>query len=584
VRTVVTAGHVDHGKTTLVRALTGMDPDRLAEEKARGLTIDLGYAWTVLGVGDDAIETAIVDVPGHARFVKNMLAGVGGVSGCLFVVSAAEGWMPQSEEHLRILELAGLRGGVVALTRAAAVSPQQLAGARSTVAGAVAGSFLAAAPVIETDSPTALGLDDVRRALHALLASEPAPRDVGRPRLWVDRAFRVRGAGTVVTGTLAGGSITVGDSLLLAGPGGPPATVRARQLEALRRPRDRVQPGERVACNLAGAAKRFPVRGDALIAAGTFQMSACFDGMCEVLPKLGHPLTKRGAFTIHIGSGEHPARLTLLGNRKEIAPGGAGAVRIRLAAPLPLCLGDRFVVRESGRGETLGGGAILDVAPVRPVSKATPAGTVDGILTERGFMDAGELWCQTGERRVANVGRYVASPHALADRAASLSRRITAAGSTGLEIAELDEINRALVHRLDGAMISYGRATSPMAVAADETVDSWVTSLRQAPFQPPPPIDTARGQLRELVQSGVVVETRGIHFADTAVEEATRRLEAVLGTSPDGITLAELRTVLGTSRRYALALLEHFDTVGITRRRGDVRVAGPQLAKRAASE
>lgn len=601
-RTIVTAGHVDHGKSTLVRALTGMDPDRLAEEKARGLTIDLGFAHTVLGeehpnrvISLDApeggqggetrpIETAIVDVPGHARFVKNMVAGVGGVSGCLFVVSAAEGWMPQSEEHLRILEVAGLSAGVVALTRAASVSSEQRSWARSAVAGAVAGSFLAAAPVVETDAPCGLGIDELRRALHELLLSQPPPRDLDRPRLWVDRAFRVHGSGTVVTGTLGGGCIDVDDSLLLVGPGGPPATVRIRRLEALSHPRRRVEPGERVACNLTTPSKRFPVRGDALIAARTFHMSTCFDGMFEVLPNLGHPVSRRGAFTVHVGSGEHPAKLALLGNRKEVDPGGRAAVRVRFPVPLPLSLGDRFVVRESGRGETVGGGTMLDVAPVRSLSKANPSGTVEDIITERGFFDAHDLWCQTGERRTARVGRFVASDDTLASRTESLMNRLESAGSAGVELAQLDEIDRVLVQSVENVAISFGCATASGARAWDSAVDAWLASLREAPFRPPPPIGLSRGRLRELVQSGLVVEARSIHFAASAVVEATRRLEMLLLASPDGITLAELRTGLETSRRYALALLEHFDTTGSTRRRGDVRVAGPRLAHRRTSQ
>lgn len=604
-RTIVTAGHVDHGKSTLVRALTGMDPDRLAEEKTRGLTIDLGFAWTVLGNDDrsgqlpgeatqaggsiergteSGTEIAFIDVPGHARFVKNMVAGVGGVAGCLFVVSAAEGWMPQSEEHLRILELVGLKAGVIALSRAGSVGPERRMAARSAIAGAVAGSFLQSAPVIDTDAPTGHGLHELRRALHSLLALQPPPQDTQRPRLWLDRAFHVRGAGTVVTGTLSGGSIDVGDSLALVGPGGAPVTVRVRRLEALGQPRRNAAPGERVACNVTGAGKRSPVRGDALVRPGAFQMSACFDTMLRVLPSLGHPLTTRGAFTVHIGSGEYPAKLSLLGDLRLIEPGRSAGVRVRVSVPLPLSLGDRFVVRESGRNETLGGGTMIDVAPVRSVSKARPAGTVDGIIAERGFLDAGELWRQTGELRSPTVGQFVASPDALADRLSSLTNRLRSAGSTGLELAELAELDRGLVHGVDGVSVSFGRAMMPASSVSPRTTDSWLESLREAPFAPAPPVGTTRGQLRELVQSGVVVEARGIHFAGSAVEEATDRLQLLLCESPDGITLGELRTVLGTSRRYALALLEHFDATGVTRRRGDVRVAGPQLAKRAGPE
>jgi selenocysteine-specific elongation factor len=207
---VGTAGHVDHGKSTLVQALTGMDPDRLAEEKERGLTIDLGFAWTTLPSGR---ALAFVDVPGHVRFIKNMLAGVGAVDACVFVVAATEGWKPQSEEHLRIVELLGVRSGLVALTKVALVDDDTRQLAALDVAERVAGTFLEGAPVIEVDAPAGIGVDELRAALDDLLAITPTAADRGRPRLWVDRVFAAKGSGTVVTGTLTGGTISVGDEL-----------------------------------------------------------------------------------------------------------------------------------------------------------------------------------------------------------------------------------------------------------------------------------------------------------------------------------------------------------------------------------
>src|SRR5438552_11593583 len=222
---VATAGHVDHGKSTLVQALTGMDPDRLAEEKERGLTIDLGFAWTTLPSGR---ALAFVDVPGHVRFIKNMLAGVGAVDACLFVVAATEGWKPQSEEHLRILELLGITRGLVALTKVGIVDDDWRQIALLELADHLAGTFLEDAEVAEVDAPTGVGVDDLRAALDRLLAATPLAADVGRPRLWVDRSFAARGSGTVVTGTLAMGSIAVDDELALIGVGHPPAGTRVR--------------------------------------------------------------------------------------------------------------------------------------------------------------------------------------------------------------------------------------------------------------------------------------------------------------------------------------------------------------------
>src|SRR5438067_12153483 len=222
---VATAGHVDHGKSTLVLALTGMDPDRFAQEKARGLPIDLGFAWTTLPSGR---ELAFVDVPGHVRFIKNMLAGVGAVDACLFVVAATEGWKPQSEEHLRILELLGIGHGLVAVTMVGLVDDEVRQLAALEVGERVAGTFLEKAEVVEVDAPGGIGVDDLRQALDRLLETTPTAVDRGRPRLWVDRVFAARGSGTVVTGTLTGGPIAVDDELVLL-PAGRPVRVRALQ-------------------------------------------------------------------------------------------------------------------------------------------------------------------------------------------------------------------------------------------------------------------------------------------------------------------------------------------------------------------
>src|ERR671926_1412833 len=234
---VATAGHVDHGKSTLVLALTGMDPDRFAEEKARGLTIDLGFAWTTLPSGR---QLAFVDVPGHVRFLKNMLAGVGAVDACLFVVAATEGWKPQSEEHLRILEVLGVAHGAIALTKVGLVDDDTREFARLEIAEAVAGTFLEGADVVEVDTIAGVGLDDLRDALDRLLAATPFSVDRGRPRLWIDRVFAAKGSGTVVTGTLAGGSLSVEDELLAVPLG---RRVRVRALQSLQKTRPAVPPG-----------------------------------------------------------------------------------------------------------------------------------------------------------------------------------------------------------------------------------------------------------------------------------------------------------------------------------------------------
>src|SRR5918999_812716 len=256
---VGTAGHVDHGKSTLVERLTGIDPDRFAEEKRRGLTIDLGFAWLRLPSGR---EIGLVDVPGHERFIKNMLAGAGGISVCLFVVAANEGWKPQSAEHLSILEVLGVSSGVVALTKSDTVTPDDLELARLDVEEHLAASTLGSAPIVPCSAITGDGIPDLVAALDEVVRTSPPARDAGRPRLWVDRVFTIAGAGTVVTGTLAGGSFSVGDAVEIAPEG---RRARIRTIQSHKKEAASIEPGNRVALNLAGLEREGAERGDAIV-------------------------------------------------------------------------------------------------------------------------------------------------------------------------------------------------------------------------------------------------------------------------------------------------------------------------------
>ncbi len=390
-RVIATAGHVDHGKSTLVRLLTGTDPDRFEEEQRRGLTIDLGFAHCVV----DGEAISFVDVPGHVRFLRNMLAGVGGVDACLFVVAASEGWKPQSEEHLRILELVGVTHGIVALTKVDLLEDDELVElATMEVADHLAGTFLAGAPIVPVAAPSAAGIDELATALADLARTTPSSGDRGRPRLWIDRVFAAKGSGTVVTGTLTDGSIAVGDHVTVE-PGDQQARVRA--VQTLGRVVTRIGPGNRVALNLAGIEHTALRRGDAVVTPGRWRPTDRFDASLTVLGSLDHSVSRRGAYLAYIGSGEHAVRLRVLGP-DTIAPGATGAVRLHLPVALPLLPGDRYVLRESGRDETVGGGEVLDVAPVLPASRARPDRRVERVVAEHGWVDAGELEALTGER------------------------------------------------------------------------------------------------------------------------------------------------------------------------------------------
>src|SRR4051794_25734414 len=446
---VATAGHVDHGKSTLVLALTAMDPDRFAEEKRRGLTIDLGFAWTTLPSGEGI---AFVDVPGHVRFLKNMLAGVGAVDACLFVVAATEAWKPQSEEHLRILELLGISHGVIALTKVGVVDDDHAELARLDVLEHVEGTFLDGAEVVPVDAPTGVGLGQLRLALDRLLTDTPTAADRDRPRLWIDRSFAASGAGTVVTGTLTGGALAVGDEVEVRD-----RQVRVRSLQSLGQAHERLGPGNRTAVNLVGVHHHDVARGDALVRPGQWHRTRTIDASLRVLDALGHEVSRRGAYVAYIGSGEHPVRLRILGP-DAIAPGEQGLVRLHLPTALTLVPGDRYVLRESGRSETVGGGEVLDIAPALRASKARPDRSVARVVAERGWIAADELERLTGERVGATVGRWVVAEPALLDAADRLHAMVDAAGPLGLDVAALDERDRAVLATLDAVIVSSGRA------------------------------------------------------------------------------------------------------------------------------
>ena len=570
---VGTAGHVDHGKSTLVLALTGIDPDRLAEEKARGLTIDLGFAWATLPSGRDL---AFVDVPGHVRFLKNMLAGVGAIDACLFVVAATEGWKPQSEEHLRILELLGVTHGLIALTKVGVVDDDHREIARLDVSDRVAGTFLEHAGVVDVDAPAGIGLDALRAALDRLLAGTPFAADRGRPRLWVDRVFAAKGSGTVVTGTLTGGAIAVDDELVVL-----PSQLRGRvrALQSLKRAHDRIAPGHRVAVNLSGVSHDRLARGDALVRGEQWRPIRTVDASLRVLQALQHDVSRRGAYAAYIGSGEHPVRVRVLGT-DAIAPGGAGFVRLHLPVALPLVPGDRFVLREFGRDETVGGGEVLDVAPVLPAAKAQPSRSVDRVIAERGWVDVDDVEPLTGERRPPTLGRWVVAPHALAATQARVREAVERAGPLGVDVATFDDRERATLATLDGVTVEGGRARR---AAAEDPVAAhpYLAALEQTRFTPPEPDGVPRVELRELVRRGLVIERDGCYFAATAVDAAVGVIASLLTASPEGVTVAAVRDALGTTRRHALPLLAHLDATGVTRRRGDVRIAGPRLPEAA---
>ena len=566
-RVIATAGHVDHGKSSLVEALTGINPDRLEEERSRGMTIDLGFAHTTLPSG---AGISFIDVPGHVRFLRNMLAGVGGVDACMFVVDAGEGWKPQSEEHLRILELLGIEHGIVVLTKTDLVDEEWRALQELDLHDRLAGSFLAGAPIVPASATTRRGLDEVRAALDDLVRRTSAALDRGRPRLWVDRTFAAKGSGTIVTGTLTGGSLHTDQQVHVAS-----RAVRIRALQSHGQSHESIGPGNRVALNLVGIDHGDLQRGDAVVLAEQWRPTARFDASLHVLPSLRHEVSRRGAYLAYIGSGEFPAKVRVLGH-DVIQPGDNGFVRLHLASQVPLTPGDRFVLRESGRDETVGGGEVLDVSPVLPASKARPDRSVERLIAEHGWITADDLEALTGERRQPTVGDGVVSQEWLHCTKAAIRGLIDVAGDLGLDVAALDDRQRAVITTLDGVVIEAGRAR--LAGTSDRLVEHpFLAALLSAGVTPPAPDGVDKVELREMLRRKLVVERDGVYFHPATIDAVAAAAADLLRRHPDGFTVAQLRDELGVSRKYALPLVNELDARGVTRRRGDLRLAGPLL-------
>ena len=568
-RVIATAGHVDHGKSSLVLALTGTDPDRFAEEKRRGLTIDLGFAHAVLPSGEGI---SFIDVPGHIRFLRNMLAGVGGIDACLFVVAATEGWKPQSEEHLRILELLGARHGVIALTKVDLVDDEWRDIATLEVLDHVAGTFLADAPIIGVSAPTGAGLDELRDALDTLVATTPQAIDRERPRLWVDRVFAAKGSGTVVTGTLTDGSLQVDDRVAV---GSRHDDVRVRSIQSLGSTMQHIGAGNRVALNLSGVEHTEVSRGDAVVHPKQWRPTNRFDASLHVLERLEHEVSRRGAYVAYIGSGEFTVKLRVLGD-EAIQPGANGLIRLHLPEALPLLPGDRFILRESGRNETVGGGEVLDISPVLPASKARPNRDINRVIAERGWVTVDELVLLTGERLEATIGQWVVTAGAVDALRASVLERVGAAGPLGLDIASLDDRERAVIATIDTVDIDNGRARE--AEVRDPLADHpFVAALLAGRFTPPDATNVDKTELRLLIRSARVVERDGIYFHPQTIDDAAHTAAVLLAESPDGFTVAQFRDVTGSTRKHALPLAAELDARGITRRRDDLRIGGPRL-------
>jgi selenocysteine-specific elongation factor len=600
VQVIATAGHVDHGKSALVRALTGMEPDRWAEERRRGLTIDLGYAWMTLPDGE---RLAFVDVPGHERFVPNMLAGVGPVPAVLIVVAADGGWMPQSAEHLAAIDAVGIRHGLLAVTRCDLADPGP---ATQQALEQISRTSLGSTEAVAVSAVTGAGLPELVAALARLVAALPVPDAAAPVRLWVDRSFTIRGSGTVVTGTLPAGTVRTGQELLLT-PSLRPARIRG--VESLNEPVTAASGVTRVALNLRGVPADVPARGMALVDAGRWTMTRLLDVRLSLPP----PRRLPPDMTVHIGSARVLARVRFLG------PEGTRFARLTLRETLPLHVGDRLLLRDPGSAEvTILGATVLDVTPPALVRRGAaaaagrelaawpdvPAGA--DLLRRHGLLQASAVAAMgvtagdvaslpppvTASGWLADPARWTELGRQLAEVVTAHARRDPLAIGLPPEAARaiLQLPDRSLVEalarqpdpptqvRLDSGYLRLGAAQKsapaqevpPHVMAGVQAV---LADLAGAPFMAP-----EAGRLRELgldgraigaaARAGLLLRvTEQIVLAPGAEAEAARTLAGL----PQPFTAAEARQALGTTRRVAIPLLEFLDRAGITQRLPDDR-------------
>ncbi len=623
-RVVGTAGHVDHGKSTLVTALTGINPDRLKEEREREMTIDLGFAWLTLPDGE---PISIVDVPGHEDFIKNMLAGVGGIDAALLVVAADEGVMPQTREHVAILDLLQVKSGVVALTKIDAMDdPEWLDLVREEIHEFLTGTVLADAPIVPVSARTGQGIGALLTALQQVMEQAPPRPDRGRPRLPIDRIFTMPGFGTIVTGTLSDGALHVGQEVEVL-----PRKLRSR-IRGLQTHKQRVDvaaPASRVAANLVGVDLADIARGDVLAAPGFYHPTDLFDARLQLLGDTPRPMPHSSTVDLFTGASEAQARLRLL-DRDEIKPGEVAWVQLEVAAPVVVVARDRFIIRQPSPSATLGGGFVADAHPERRHRRYQPQvlerldtlahGTPEEILLQAleriGPAPVQVLLGQAGlARDVAEAalatlrGSGQVFPLVPGSAASALIAQAQWA-SLGARIRSLLEAYHAqyplrpgmpreeLKSRLNLEARLYADALQ--RAGAEGILESSEATVRLSGFRPrftpeqerrvaallarfaqspysPPSAPEAEAEVGPDVLAALVDQGRLVRLSDSVLlsEEAYRTmLDQVLERLRRGesVTVATVRDLFGSSRKYALAFLEYLDRQRITRRVGDERV------------
>ena len=614
-----TAGHVDHGKSTLVKAMTDIDPDRFPEEKAREMTIDLGFAWMTLPSGRDV---SIVDVPGHERFIKNMLAGVGAIDLALLIVAADESVMPQTREHLAILDILQITRGLVVITKTDLVDEELIELVKAEVEDTLRGTSFEGCPMIGVSAYTGEGINDLKSNIDIILDETDVRKDLGRPRLPIDRCFTISGFGTVVTGTLIDGTLTVGQEIELAGSG---QRARVRGLQSHKTKVDATDPGVRLAVNLSGLSKNEVERGEILTIPGWLKPTRRLDARLRMVKNAPHPLKHNQGVTFHLFTSEASARIRLL-DANGLVAGQEGWVQILLEEPLPVVKGDFFVIRSSE--DTLGGGQIVDPNPRRRyrrfdddvvermmtldqgsgediiISVAEQWGPCDlTALSQRSNLSREEVSYRVAELtedgHLISLGDFSNDGDAVVYSAqgwAVIRSKITSAlqlyhtqyplrqGVPTQEIRSRLDLSqpvyqRALVKLVEEGVVVDERQSLrlpdheiSLTPKMDQEASEYLDSLRKNPYSPPSNQKINPELLGVLVDQDKVVRVgEGVIFDAVVYREMTGRIVQHL-KDHGNITVAEARTMFNTSRKYILPLLEHMDQQQITRRTGDERI------------
>jgi selenocysteine-specific elongation factor len=626
-RVIGTAGHVDHGKSTLIAALTGTHPDRLKEEQAREMTIELGFGWLTLPNGE---EVGIVDVPGHRDFIENMLSGIAGIDAAILVIAADEGVMPQTTEHLAILDLLQIPAGLVALTKTDLGSdPAWLDLVETDVRAALAPTVLKDAPIVRVSAKTKSGLNELITNLQSLLETKPSRPDLARPRLPIDRVFSMSGFGTVVTGTLSDGHFSVGDEVEIL-PSGQRGRIRG--LQTHKKKEDVAVPGSRTAVNISGVETEAIRRGEVVVHPNQYQSTRRVDARFRLLNDASTSIQHNSEVKCFVGASETIATLRLLGT-EQLNPGDDGWIQLELRDAIVTVRGDRFILRRPSPGETLGGGAIVDHQPkgrhkrfdqnVLKSLESMSQGTPSQILLEAALaLNAAPLREIVARSRLASSQAEIAlNELLLTNSLITLEAGTPSITSDILTIALLHwnamqentlstvqsyhmsfplrrgipreelksrlKVSTRVFNALISSLVSRQVLTDSHNVLAmpvhevtfDHGQQARVQGLKrkfeQNPFSPPS-LKESQAEVGEEVLNALVdmdefvLVASDVIFRKEDYDSAVKKIHDSL-TEHEKITLAEVRDLFGTSRKYAQALLEHLDAIGITMRDGDHR-------------